>query len=91
MIEEKLIFFDKEGNQINTKWNTETQVWEADLIFSENSDYNINISEYIEDIYKYDKFIEDIKNVLRKSKVSVIKEKIDLETENVIWNLKVKK
>lgn len=62
-----------------------------DLIFSENLDYNINISEYIEDIYKYDKFIEDIKSVLRKSKVSVIKEKIDLETENVIWNLKVKK
>jgi hypothetical protein len=62
-----------------------------DLIFSENSDYTINISEYIEDIYKYDKFIEDIKGVLRKSKVSVIKEKIDLETENVIWNLKVKK
>ena len=62
-----------------------------DLIFSENLDYNINISEYIEDIYKYDRFIEDIKGVLRKSKVSVIKEKIDLETENVIWNLKVKK
>jgi hypothetical protein len=62
-----------------------------DLIFSENSDYNINISEYIEDIYKYDKFIEDIKNVLRKSKVSVIKETIDLEKENVFWNLKVKK
>lgn len=37
MIEEKLIFFDKEGNQINTKWNAESQVWEADLIFSENS------------------------------------------------------
>jgi hypothetical protein len=62
-----------------------------DLIFSETLDYNINISEYIDDIYKYDKFIEDIKNVLRKSKVSVIKEKIDLETEKVIWNLKVKK
>jgi hypothetical protein len=62
-----------------------------DLIFSEKSDYNINISEYIEDIYKYDKFIEDIKNVLRKSKVSVIKETIDLEKENVFWNLKVKK
>ena len=38
-----------------------------------------------------EEFIEDIKGVLRKSKVSVIKEKIDLETENVIWNLKVKK
>jgi hypothetical protein len=62
-----------------------------DLIFSENMDYHINISQYIDDIYKYDKFIEDIKNVLRKSKVSVIKETIDLEKENVFWNLKVKK
>jgi hypothetical protein len=62
-----------------------------DLIFSENSDYNINVSEYIEDIYKYDRFIEDIKNVLRKSKVSVISENLDLKTERIIWNLKVKK
>jgi len=62
-----------------------------DLIFSENSDYVINISEYIKDIYKYDKFISDIKGILKKSKVSIIKEKIDLETDNVIWNLKVKK
>jgi hypothetical protein len=62
-----------------------------DLIFSENLDYQINISEYIEDIYKYDRFIEDIKNVLRKSKVSVIKETIDLEKSDVYWNLKVKK
>ena len=62
-----------------------------DLIFSENLDYQINISEYIEDIYKYDRFIEDIKDVLRKSKVSVIKETIDLEKSDVYWNLKVKK
>ena len=62
-----------------------------DLIFSENLDYQINISEYIEDIYKYDRFIEDIKNVLRKSKVSVIKETIDLEKSDIYWNLKVKK
>jgi hypothetical protein len=62
-----------------------------DLIFSENFDYCINIQEYIEDIYRYDKFIEEIKDVLKKSKVSIIKEKIDLESTNVIWNLKVKK
>jgi hypothetical protein len=62
-----------------------------DLIFSENIEYQINISEYIEDIYKYDRFIEDIKNVLRKSKVSVIKETIDLEKSDIYWNLKVKK
>jgi hypothetical protein len=62
-----------------------------DLIFSEKLDYQINISDYVEDIYRYDKFIEDIKNVLRKSKVSVIRETIDLEKSEVFWNLKVKK
>lgn len=62
-----------------------------DLIFSEKSEYQINISEYVEDVYKYDRFIEDIKNVLRKSKVSVVKETIDLEKSDVYWNLKVKK
>jgi len=69
--------------------NTEDLIY--DLIFSDNLDYNINISEYIDNVYKYEKFIEDIKNVLRKSKVSVIKENINVETENIIWNLKVKK
>jgi len=62
-----------------------------DLIFSEINEYKINISDYIEDIYKYDRFIDDIKSVLKKSKVSIIREKIDLEEANVIWNLKVKK
>lgn len=62
-----------------------------DLIFSENLDYEIDISEYIEDIYKYDRFIEDIKNVLKKSKVSIVKEKVDLDTKTAIWKLKVKK
>ena len=37
MIEEKLIFFDKEGNQLNTRWNESTQQWQIDLLFSENS------------------------------------------------------
>ena len=62
-----------------------------DLIFSEVTEYKINISEYIEDIYKYDRFIDDIKSVLKKSKVAIVKEKVDLEETNVIWNLKVKK
>jgi hypothetical protein len=62
-----------------------------DLIFSEITEYKINISEYIEDIYKYDRFIDDIKSVLKKSKVAIVKEKVDLEETNVIWNLKVKK
>lgn len=62
-----------------------------DLIFSENTEYKIDIADYIEDIYKYDRFINEIKSVLKKSKVSVVKEKIDLESKNAIWNLKVKR
>jgi hypothetical protein len=62
-----------------------------DLIFSDNIDYKIDISEYIEDVYKYDRFIDEIKSVLKKSKVSIVKQKVDLDTKSAIWNLKVKR
>jgi hypothetical protein len=62
-----------------------------DLIFSDNIDYKIDISEYLEDVYKYDRFIDEIKSVLKKSKVSIVKEKVDLDTKSAIWNLKVKR
>lgn len=61
------------------------------LIFSDETDFSINISEYIKDIYKYDKFVDEIKKVLKKSKVSITKEKINLETNSVIWEIKVKR
>ena len=62
-----------------------------DLIFSETTEYKIDIAEYIEDIYKYDKFIDEIKSVLKKSKVTIVKEKVDLESKSAVWNLKVKR
>jgi hypothetical protein len=62
-----------------------------DLIFSDNIEYKIDISEYIADVYKYDRFIDEIKSVLKKSKVSIVKEKVDLDTKSAIWNLKVKR
>lgn len=63
-----------------------------DLIFSENTDYRIDISEYDNgDIYKYDKFINEIKKILKKSKVSLIKENVDLDIKSVVWNIKVKR
>ena len=68
---------------------TDTLIY--DLIFSDNVDYIINISEYIEDIYKYDRFIAEIKKVLKKSKVSIIKEKVDLDVKTATWTIKVKK
>lgn len=62
-----------------------------DLIFSDTTDYKINISEYITDIYKYNTFIDEIKKVLKKSNVSIVKEKVDIDAKSAIWDLKVKK
>lgn len=62
-----------------------------DLIFSENTDYIINVIDYISDIYKYDRFIDDIKLILKKSKVNIIKESISVDSNYVLWEIKVKK
>lgn len=62
-----------------------------DLIFSENTEYKIDISEYIDDIYRYDRFVEDIKEVLKKSKVMIIKDVLSLESNSALWILKVKR
>lgn len=62
-----------------------------DLIFSDIEEFDINIGDYIYDIYKYDEFISDLKDVLRKSKVSVIKNSIDVNSKGVKWKLKVRK
>lgn len=62
-----------------------------DLIFSETTEYEIYIEEYINDIYKYDKFIDDTKDVLKKSKVDILREKIIVEANSVVWRIKVSK
>ena len=61
------------------------------LIFSEEESFEIKVSEYTQDIYKYDIFINEIKDILKKSKVSIAKEKVDLEEDCVLWSLKVKR
>ena len=62
-----------------------------ELIFSENKTFSIIVSDYIEDIYTYDAFIDNIKTILIKSKVLVVKEKIEVSMNQVKWNLKVKR
>ena len=62
-----------------------------DLIFSEEDEYEINISKYIEDIYEYDKFMEKVENVLSKSEVMIIDNDVDVKSDEIIWILKVKK
>lgn len=62
-----------------------------DLIFSEETEYLVNVGDYIRDIYKYDTFIDEIKLILKKSKVTLIKEKISVDPDSVTWKIKVKK
>ena len=62
-----------------------------DLIFSEGEDFVINVGEYIADIYKYDEFIDDIKEILRRSKVSLITNSVEVDSKGVLWKLKVRK
>lgn len=62
-----------------------------DLIFGEKEEYTINISDYLEELYKYDRFIDEVKSILKKSKVSVVRERLDLTENGPIWILKVKK
>jgi len=62
-----------------------------DLIFSSNLEYNIDISDYIEDIYKYNSFVKEIKNILKKADVTIIKSSVDINIKTVNWELKVNK
>jgi hypothetical protein len=62
-----------------------------DLIFSESMDFTIDVGDYITDIYKYDEFVDEIKEILRKSKVSIITNSIDVDSKTVTWKLKVRK
>lgn len=61
------------------------------LIFSDNVKFIIDIGEYITDIYKYDDFVDEIKQILHKSKVTLVSNSIDVDSKTVIWKLKVKK
>ena len=62
-----------------------------ELIFSESKDFEIVVSDYIVDIYTYDKFIMQIKAILNKSEVYVVKESVKVLTDEVKWKLKVRK
>jgi NADPH:quinone reductase-like Zn-dependent oxidoreductase len=62
-----------------------------DLIFSEKKEYVIDIGQYIKDIYKYDEFVDEVKDILKKSKVTIVNNSIDVDSKTVTWKLKVKK
>ena len=63
----------------------------SNLIFSEQQDFLINTSEYIDEPYKYDRFISETKDILVKSSVEILRERVNLVKEGAIWILKVKR
>lgn len=61
------------------------------LIFGNETTFEINCADYIVEIYKYDKFMDEIKVILKKSGVKIVKEKLELDIKGPIWTIKVKK
>lgn len=62
-----------------------------DLIFSKETYFLIDISDYIEDIYLYEDFIIKLREILKKSKVYIVKNEVLVDSKTVIWELKVRK
>ena len=62
-----------------------------ELIFGDESNFIIDIGLFVDDIYQYDDFVTDIRNILRRSKVMVVKSGIKVDSKTATWELKVKK
>tara|TARA_X000000368_G_scaffold74968_1_gene55456 strand:- start:2866 stop:3078 length:213 start_codon:yes stop_codon:yes gene_type:complete len=62
-----------------------------DLIFSKKEDFIIDISEYIENIYDHKEFVDEIKSILKKSKVNIIKSDVILDLKTATWKINIKK
>jgi hypothetical protein len=61
------------------------------LIFSDRTTYIIDLGEYVDDIYRYDDFVEEIRLILKKSKVSILKSSVKVNMTTANWELKLKK
>ncbi len=62
-----------------------------DLIFSEKTEFKINVGDFVKDIYKYEDFINEIRLILKKSKVTVQSSQVLITDVSVVWQLKVSK
>lgn len=61
------------------------------LIFTEQNSFDIDIAEYITDIYQYEDFVSSIKKVLKRSGVKILESDVKLNSKTAVWKLKVKK
>jgi hypothetical protein len=61
------------------------------LIFGDETNFKIDIGLFVDDIYHYEDFVTEIRNILRRSKVMVVKSGIKVDSKTATWELKVKK
>ena len=52
---------------------------------------NINSNVKFDDIYSYDDFVEDIKLIIKKSKVTIVKSSVKVSIKTATWELRLKK
>lgn len=62
-----------------------------DLIFSDKDDFVIDISDYIENVYEHKDFIDEIKKILKKSKVKIVKSNTFIDSKTATWKIKISK
>jgi hypothetical protein len=61
------------------------------LIFGDETNFKIDIGLFVADIYHYEDFVTEIRNILRRSKVMVVKSGIKVDSKTATWELNVKK
>ena len=74
---------------MNIARNTDDLIY--NLIFTEQNNFEIDIADYIVDIYQYEDFVYNLKKILKKSKVKIIESEVVLDSKTAIWKLKVNK
>lgn len=62
-----------------------------DLVFSEECQFILDLSKYVDNIYEYEYFMDEIKIVLKKSKITIIKSTVKVDSKTAIWELKLRK
>lgn len=66
-----------------------------ELIFSDETEFTINMKDYIKKIHRYEKFIEEIRDIIFKGKVNIISEEVEVVNVSkkieIIWTIKLSK
>ena len=60
----------------------------GDVIYFKIDNY---VMTNVTTIYNYDDFVESIKYIIKKSKITIVKSTVKVDSKTAMWELKVKK